>query len=135
MTMTYSDLLADIKTALEGTFPGVDWSVGMDTPNVPGSYVWIAPALGPGLDTEWLTDVRACDITVAGDQNDYAGAESLAFAVDRHVLGQGGSRTVANNHVINVSRTGGAPYAIEHDDSERTVFVCGYLHEVYSGVV
>lgn len=134
-TITTSELLEDIRAALAPTFPTVSWEVGMEAPDVPGPYVWVAPSIGPGLAVEWLTDVRGVDITVAGDQYDYAGAEALAFAVDRHVLGQGGSRVVAGHHVINVSRTGGAPYCIERDNAQRTVFVCGYLHEVYSGVV
>ncbi len=134
MTFTLTDLMVDTREALKTQFPGVDWHVGIDEPEGPTSFVWFAPAIGPGLATEWLSDVRGSDVTVAGDQGDFPGAEELAFAVDRHILGDGGTRDVAGKRVINVTRSGGAPYALEYDDANRTRFVCGYLHEVYSGI-
>lgn len=132
--MTLTEFKDACKAALDGAYPGVYWHIGNDEPDVPGKFVWFNPVIGPGLDTEWLTDVRGVEITVAGEQHDYASAEVLAFAVDRWVLGPGGSRMIGATRVVNINRTGGAPYALTYDDADRTQFVCGYLYEVYSGL-
>ena len=132
--MTLTQYLNACKTALTATFPNVLWYVGVDEPDVATSFVWFAPAIGPGLATEWVTDIRGMEVTAVGDQMDFAGAETLAYAVDRWILGEGGSRLVAGERVINVNRSGGPPYSLLHDNAERTHFVCGYLYEVYSGL-
>jgi hypothetical protein len=134
MTITLTEYKDAAKEALKDTYPKVYWHVGIDDPPVPGAFVWFNLALGPGLATEWITDVRGVEVTVAGDQRDYAGAEELAFAVDHWLLGDGGSRVVAGMRVINVTRSGGAPYPLSFDNANRTRFVCGYLYEVYSGI-
>lgn len=134
MSLTTTGLRDHLRDSLSTDFLNVEWHVGNDEPDVPGKFVWVNSALGPGLATEWLTDVRGFEITVAGEQNDFASAEALAFAVDRVILGSGGSRMVGTTRVVNVTRSGGAPYPLTYDNADRTQFVCGYLHEVYSGL-
>lgn len=119
----------------DNPYNDVTWTGGTQEPEIPGRIVMVNPATGPGLSTEWVTDVRGFDVTVIGEQEDYDSAEELALWVDRTILGAGGSRQMGDEWVVDVNRFGSAPYNTEVDDADRYHFVCSYLFEVQSGLV
>lgn len=134
--ITTQTLLDMVKAAAadEGGYETVVWEAGSIEPNVPGAFVLFTPSNGTGLQTEWVTDVRGLDVLVAGHQNDFGGAESLAYFVDRILLGGGGSRQIGAERVVDMNRFGSAPYNSEQDDADRHHFVASYLYEVDSGL-
>lgn len=132
-----SDLRNFVKAAGDAVSPLYDdviWEVGFTAPQVPGRYVLFTFVPGTGLATEGVTDIGGIDIDVAGRQNDYASAESLAAFVDRTLLGGGGSRQMGSHYIISLDRFGSSPYNSETDDSDREHFAASYLIEVGSGL-
>lgn len=133
--MKVSEIRDFLKAAAVDTpFESVLFHAGVDEPEVPGRIVMLTPSTGAGLSTEWLTDSRGLDVITIGEQNDYDGAEDLAFWVDRTILGAGGSRLMGNEWVIDVQRFGSAPYNTEHDNADRYHFTASYLYEVQSNL-
>lgn len=133
--MISSTEVADwIKAAQTVAFPDATFVADSEEPDLPGPYVWVTPVFAPPATMDGLIDLRGYNVEVAGKQNDFDYAEQLAFAVDRQMLGDGGAVLIGGKRVIARYRAGGPPYSSQKDDGDRTHFVCGYLHEVESGV-
>lgn len=99
---------------------------GPEMPDVPGRFIVLTRYGGPGEHFEGILDQIAWQVRVAGLQNQYDDAETIADAIDRALL-EVGSQEVNGLWVSGVQRSGGAPNPLLKDNADRTHFVCSYI--------
>lgn len=135
--MRYSDLQAFVTEGLNSKgYTGANFPLLDPGPvtmkrlqmKTPGSMLFLTVGNGIGLSVEALFDLPFVVVRVIGAQNDYDGAEALAYDVDDLLLSANGLMGTA--HVLYVTRTGGAPQLIDFDDAERYHFQTTYISEV-----
>lgn len=100
----------------------------------PGPIVFAEVGNGAGIVLENLYDQVFINIRVLGPQNDYDGAERLAYEIDRLFLSLDGNGTIGNTRVLYVARTGGAPQLIDFDESQRYHFQTTYITPAQTGL-
>jgi hypothetical protein len=105
---------------------------GPEDPEAPGRWVKISREPGLGLDAENLFDQVSFSVEVAGEQEDYASAEDLAFDVDRFFL-RLGRQKIGGVLAQGWSRNGG-PQSLLIDNSRRWHFICSYTVYVQSAL-
>lgn len=98
---------------------------GPSLPDVPDGFVLWSRYGGPGESLEGVLDDIAWQVRVAGPQNDYDLAETVADLLDHSLLSMY-SQHVGGVYVTRVQRVGGAPSVLMVDDADRTHFVCSY---------
>lgn len=122
---TFQQMRAFIDS-LTGVPDGVWFEPGPSLPDIPGRFIMLTRYGGPGEHFEGVLDQIAWQVRVAGLQNDYDDAESIADAIDVAFLSIH-SQYIDGNWVSGVQRVGGAPNPLLKDDAERTHFVCSYI--------
>jgi hypothetical protein len=105
---------------------------GPDDPIIPGRWVKITREAGPGLTTESMFEQILFSVEVAGDQEDYNSAESLAFDVDRFFLRQ--TRQKVGGVLVLSWTRGGGPQPLSIDNARRWHFACSYTLDVQSAL-
>lgn len=103
-----------------------------DDPNMGAKFQRIE---GSGLSVEYLFDSFGFIVEVQSEQNDYASGEAFINAIDKVVIGQGGSRMVGSWWVGDAQRFGGSPTEIDTDDADRYHFQCIYALDVEARIV
>lgn len=96
---------------------------------VPTQHVRVTPSGGYGDQLEGVLVNQEWQIRVVGRTGDYESAESLAWILDRHILGWSGTQ-VGGVRVVAIQRSGSPPTVLLTDDAQRTHFVCSYLLDV-----
>lgn len=84
---------------------------------------------GAGLATEGLFDKPFITIRAIGKQGDYDSAETLAKDIDAAFRALDHNGEVGEAKVLYVTRTGGGPTMIDHDNADRYHFQCTYIAE------
>lgn len=132
--ITVTDLKAWIEAAPD--VPYTEPEINPGPPTYEGVADTAGPAIvltiggGPGLELEDTYDRTMVAVDVAGDQNDYDGAEAFARWLDSLFLAITTPQTVAGSRVLAVRRTGGSPVPISVDDGDRWHFGCSYTWRI-----
>lgn len=105
---------------------------GPQDPDVPGRFIKITPGAGFGLNTEGLFEQREYTVEVAGNQEDFDSAETLATDVDRFFLRF--IRQVVDGTVVQAFDRGGGFDSLLIDDSRRWHLVCSYTANIQSAL-
>lgn len=100
----------------------------------PGPVLVATVGNGAGLTLEHTYDQVFITVRIAGPQNNYEGAERLAYDVDRLFLGVSSPATIGDTRVLYVVRTGGAPQLIDFDSAERYHFQTTYITPAATGL-
>ncbi len=102
---------------------------GPYVPDEPDRCVIATPTPGPGYMLEGATDASGFQLRVRGGQNDPAGAEADAYALDSLILGASFPAVISGRVIVHVHRLGGtpSPLASGPDDGDRSEFVTGYI--------
>jgi hypothetical protein len=139
--MRYSDVYTFVKAALTDLGYGTDGHPAMPMfdpgpptqarllKKSPNAICFLTLGNGIGLAKEGLFDQPFITVRVVGRQNDFAGAETLAYDVDSTLLAVDGNTTVGTAKTLYITRTGGAPQLIDFDDAERYQFQTTYITE------
>lgn len=101
---------------------------------VPGQLVALTHASGGPFTNELLFDQPFFQATSVGPQNDYDGAEQLAYDVDRSFCQVDTPRNIGGLRVLYIARVGGAPSLLRQDQAQRSHFVATYRWHVESGL-
>jgi len=119
---------AQMKAFLEPVAPeGMWFEPGPDLPDVPGRFTVLTRYGGPGEELEGVMDAISWQVRVAGLQDKYEDAESIADAYDVALLNIKSSDNPGGVKVAGVQRVGGAPNPLLKDDADRTQFICSYI--------
>lgn len=117
-----------MKTFLTAFAPeGMWFEAGPGLPDVPGRFTVLTRYGGPGEELEGVMDAISWQVRVAGLQDNYVDAESIADVFDVALLNIKSSDNPGGVHVAGVQRVGGAPSPLLKDDADRTQFVCSYI--------
>jgi hypothetical protein len=116
---------ADVIEDQSVFFEGEEWpEIGQDVALV------IDQVPGVGELYERTYDGIGIQIQSRGGQEDPAGAEELATAVDNAVLAPPSAFTMGAFRVLSTQRIGGPPRLLSIDPSHRRVFSANYLFTV-----
>jgi hypothetical protein len=98
-------------------------------PDSPDRLVVITVTPGPGYLLEGAADAGGFQARVRGGQNDQAGAEADAYALDALILGAQFPAVISGRVIVHVHRLGGtpSPLASGPDDGDRYEFVTNYI--------
>ena len=106
--------------------PASDAIVQKSSPN---ELVFLTLGGGAGMTTEGLFDQPFLSVRAIGRQNDFTGAENLAYFLDAGLLAFDSNGIIGNAPVLRVARSGGAPALLMMDDASRYHFTCSYIVE------
>lgn len=97
--------------------------------NWPSTVLFLTVGNGVGMTTEQMFDQVFITTLVIGLQNDYDGAEALAYDVDNLLLSVGSNTKVGTAQALYISRTGGPPQLVDFDSGQRYHFQNTYITE------
>lgn len=95
----------------------------------PNSLLFLTVGNGAGMAKEGLFDRVFITARVIGRQREFDYTESLAYDVDKVLLGVQSNTMMGNTLALYVTRTGGAPQLVDYDSSDRYHFQTVYITE------
>lgn len=139
--LRYADVQTYVKTGLTDLGYGVGDGPAMPAFNPgpatiqalwkksPNSLLFLTVGNGAGQAKEGLYDRVFITARVIGRQREFDYTETLAYDVDKILLGIQSNTMMGNTLALYVTRTGGAPQLVDYDSSDRYHFQTVYITE------